>query len=446
MAGFMVALTSMAREHRGVSHAEVTRRLLIRGLVLIVVDALIMGLPRALMGFYSFMVLTSIGVAIIATALLRDVSSRILVPVALGILLLHPLLDVSWLPVPLRAMLYEPVRTGAFRSLYPVIPWIGILLLGFVVGRDAVHARASCKVLGDARGSQLRVLLRRAPVRRLWQCLRVLQRRERAVLGVREVSARPAVPRLVVRLHLPHADRARGADAQRHAGGCCGRSTIFGRVPFFFYIVHFYVLGIAAAILRTKFGLPATYANLAVAADCHDRTVRVVLPQEARAPELDHALYLTLSFLRRRHVERACGSRLIAALAALCSVANAAEIPADLAKAVHDYDEAQVHGNKAELQRLVADDYTLVNSTGRIQNKAELIADYTTPGYKIEPFEILEPVEKVWSDGAVMGGVVNLRGTDGGKPFAVTLRFADIWAKRNGKWQVVYTHVSRPPL
>jgi len=125
------------------------------------------------------------------------------------------------------------------------------------------------------------------------------------------------------------------------------------------------------------------------------------------------------------------------------SMANAAELPADLLKAVKDYDEAQIHGDKAELQRLVADDYTLVNSSGRVQTKAELITDYTTPGYKIEPFEILQPVEKVWSDGAVMGGVVNLRGTDGGKPFSVTLRFADIWAKRNGKWQVIYTHVSK---
>ncbi|HJY37933.1 MAG TPA: nuclear transport factor 2 family protein [Steroidobacteraceae bacterium] len=129
----------------------------------------------------------------------------------------------------------------------------------------------------------------------------------------------------------------------------------------------------------------------------------------------------------------------------VCSLASAAEVPADLAKAVKDYDEAQIQGDKAELQRLVADDYTLVNSSGRVQNKAELIADYTTPGYRIEPFEILQPVEKVWSDGAVMGGVVNLRGIDGGKPFSVTLRFADIWTKRNGKWQVIYTHVSKPP-
>lgn len=137
------------------------------------------------------------------------------------------------------------------------------------------------------------------------------------------------------------------------------------------------------------------------------------------------------------------GVLLIAALL-LAAVANAAELPADLAKAVKDYDEAQIHGDKAALLRLVADDYTLVNSSGRIQNKSELIADYTAPGYKIEPFEIMEPVEKVWRDGAVMGGVVDLRGIDGGKPFAVRLRFADIWAKRNGKWQVIYTHVSRP--
>ena len=100
---------------------------------------------------------------------------------------------------------------------------------------------------------------------------------------------------------------------------------------------------------------------------------------------------------------------LIAAML-LGSAANAADLPADLAKAVKDYDEAQIHGDKAELQRLVADDYTLVNSSGRIQSKAELIADYTAPGYKIEPFEIMQPVEKVWSDGAVMGGVVDLRG------------------------------------
>jgi ketosteroid isomerase-like protein len=134
---------------------------------------------------------------------------------------------------------------------------------------------------------------------------------------------------------------------------------------------------------------------------------------------------------------------LVAAIA-FATVASAANIPADLRKAVEDYDHAQVKADAAELKRLVADDYLLVNSSGRVQNKAELIADYLAPGYKIEPYEVLQPVEKAWSDGAVMGGLVHLKGQSEGKPFAVTLRFADIWAKRNGKWQVVYSHVSKP--
>jgi hypothetical protein len=133
----------------------------------------------------------------------------------------------------------------------------------------------------------------------------------------------------------------------------------------------------------------------------------------------------------------------VIACVVLPAASLATEIPPELAQAVKDFDHAQVEGNRAELERLLADDYTLISGSGQVQTKAELIADYTTPGYKIEPFVILEPVEKVWSDGAVMGGLVNLKGISGGKPFAVTLRFVDVWARRNGKWQVIYAHVSR---
>ena len=124
---------------------------------------------------------------------------------------------------------------------------------------------------------------------------------------------------------------------------------------------------------------------------------------------------------------------------------RATELPADLAKAVKDYDQAQITGNRAELERLLADDYTLLNSGGRTETKPQFIAESTAPGFKLEPFVVQDPVEKVWDQGAVMGGIVTLRGMDGGKPFAATLRFADIWARRNGQWQVIYTHVSKPP-
>ena len=128
---------------------------------------------------------------------------------------------------------------------------------------------------------------------------------------------------------------------------------------------------------------------------------------------------------------------------AFCSASVfAADLPADLKKAVQDYDRAQIKGDRAELQRLLADDYTLLNSAGQTETKTQFVAESTAPGFKLEPFVVEQPIEKVWSDGAVMGGLVTLRGTDGGKPFTAALRFADIWARRNGTWQVIYTHVS----
>jgi hypothetical protein len=118
-------------------------------------------------------------------------------------------------------------------------------------------------------------------------------------------------------------------------------------------------------------------------------------------------------------------------------------IPRDLAARVHAYDEAQVKGDKAALEDLIADDYVLVNSRGQRQTKADLIHDYTKPGFKLEPFVVEEPVELVWADGAVMGGVARIHGVDDGEAYDVRLRFSDIWAKRNGKWRVIYTHASR---
>lgn len=126
------------------------------------------------------------------------------------------------------------------------------------------------------------------------------------------------------------------------------------------------------------------------------------------------------------------------AVAVLTSGA-AATVPADLAAAVKAYDMAQVRGDPAALERLLADDYLLANSSGRIETKAQFIDDLTAPGYRMQPFT----VERVWADGAVMGGVATLRGTDGGKPFVARLRFADVWAKRKGRWQVIFTQAAR---
>lgn len=258
MAGFMVALTSDARQQRGRAPADITRQLLIRGLVLIAVDALIMGLPRALMGFYSFMTLSSIGVGIIVLAGVRHLPNRILAPVAIGLLVLHPLLDVSALPVPLQAILYEPVRSGAFRSMYPVFPWIGIVMLGYVIGRDSLRRPDSRpQWLGLAAISVV-----------IFLAVRLFVGYGNAYPYTAVASFAfwtfakypPDLPFLAWSFSCIFVALAALASIVRHTTPARLRPLeIFGRVPFFFFVVHFYVLGIVQALLRTKTGLPGVY-------------------------------------------------------------------------------------------------------------------------------------------------------------------------------------------
>ena len=134
---------------------------------------------------------------------------------------------------------------------------------------------------------------------------------------------------------------------------------------------------------------------------------------------------------------------LVAAI--LAAAAVSAALPPDLAKAAHDYDQAQVKSDRAELERLIADDYQLHNSGGQVQDKASFIADQVAPGYRLEPFVIEEKVEKVMGDTAILGGVAQARGTSGGEPYNVRLRFIDVWAKRGGRWVVVFSQATRAP-
>lgn len=120
-------------------------------------------------------------------------------------------------------------------------------------------------------------------------------------------------------------------------------------------------------------------------------------------------------------------------------------LPPDLAKAVKDYDEAQTRNDIVALTNLVADDFVLVNSDASVENKQQYLADFSLPGFKIDPYVREQPVEKMSADAAVVAGLVHLSWTQGGKHQTRTLRTAYVWAKRGGRWQATYAQVTRVP-
>lgn len=142
--------------------------------------------------------------------------------------------------------------------------------------------------------------------------------------------------------------------------------------------------------------------------------------------------------------------RIVAALLAAFVLASCSEAPppdhrASLETAAQRYEDAQIAGDAAALQELIADDYVLVGSDGARQNKAELIAFWTADGFDPAPVTVSEPVEHIWSDGAALGGTVTLAWTQSGAPVSVSIRYVDVWALRDGEWRVVYGQSTRVP-
>jgi hypothetical protein len=121
------------------------------------------------------------------------------------------------------------------------------------------------------------------------------------------------------------------------------------------------------------------------------------------------------------------------------------DLPPELAKAVKDYDQAQFNNDIPELNRLVSDDYVLVNSDATVEDKQKVLADHGLPGFRIDPYVLEQPVEKVWDNAAVIGGLAHLSWMQDGKRQTRLVRIAHVWAKRDGRWQTTYTQVTRAP-
>jgi ketosteroid isomerase-like protein len=133
------------------------------------------------------------------------------------------------------------------------------------------------------------------------------------------------------------------------------------------------------------------------------------------------------------------------------SAAGAAEqtatmsLPSELAKVVRAYDEATFHNDVAAYDALVAEDYLLVNSDGSFEDKAEAIRPFSMPGFRIEPYTNEQPLQRVWGDTAVTGGLLQLRWTQDGEHQTRKVRLAHFWTKRDGRWRLTYTQVTRIP-
>lgn len=117
----------------------------------------------------------------------------------------------------------------------------------------------------------------------------------------------------------------------------------------------------------------------------------------------------------------------------------------ELMQIERDWCAANVKADKAAVGRIVSDDLTAISSVGKIQTKAEMIADLK-PGALTSCQADMMKV-RVYGDTAIVTGRNTVSGVDD-KKVAFSNRqvmWTDTFMKRDGKWLCIATQSSRVP-
>jgi ketosteroid isomerase-like protein len=113
----------------------------------------------------------------------------------------------------------------------------------------------------------------------------------------------------------------------------------------------------------------------------------------------------------------------------------------DATKAVAQLDneraDAQMHLDFATLDRILADDLTYIHASGLVQSKAEFIADLKSNKRLYKSIKNSDVNVRVVEGAAVVTARSDLQIVHDGKENDLSVRVTEVYAKRNGGWQLI---------
>lgn len=258
---FLLTGTSACLTLQRMSKAQLSRFLLTRGLWLIVLEVVVMRFALQFNVDYQITLLTvlwALGWAMIVLAGLIHVPTGALI--ALGVVMLagHNLLDgiqadALGTLAPLWSVLHAPgfVHTGthAVFVAYPLVPWLGVTALGYALGHSygwSTERRRALLLrlgLGLTLGFVLLRLLNVYGDPQPWSTQRSSLWTLLSFLNTQKYP--PSLLFLLMTLG-PALLFLRAFDA--HTPRLLRPALVYGKVPLFFYVLHFYLIHLLAVV------------------------------------------------------------------------------------------------------------------------------------------------------------------------------------------------------
>ncbi|HSQ29773.1 MAG TPA: nuclear transport factor 2 family protein [Gemmatimonadaceae bacterium] len=123
-----------------------------------------------------------------------------------------------------------------------------------------------------------------------------------------------------------------------------------------------------------------------------------------------------------------------------------AQQPRDAKAAVAALDkqyQAAVKANDtATMNRILAEDFVLVNGRGQAFTKADLLKSAASRDFSYEQQDDTNQTVRVWGNTAVVTALLWLKGTNKGTPFDYKLWFSDTYVRTPAGWRYVFGQAS----
>ena len=284
---FLAGTGAYLQYARGKSKGELSRFLVTRGLWLIFLEVTVVRLGVFFSFDYRFLgflqVIWVIGVSMIVLAALIHLPLKVIAAFGLLMIATHNLFDgiryESWRgpesPVPsagakLWMLLHQPFEafpivgfpSPVIMVVYPLIPWIGVMAVGYVFGAlyhmDAQRRRRLLLIIGGI-VTALFVILR--AINRYGDPSEWAQQKNFVYTFLSFLNTSKYPPSLLFLLMtLGPAILSLALFEARSGGGPIRRFFVtFGRVPLFFYLLQWFTAHTISILLHLAFGKPADW-------------------------------------------------------------------------------------------------------------------------------------------------------------------------------------------
>jgi ketosteroid isomerase-like protein len=121
----------------------------------------------------------------------------------------------------------------------------------------------------------------------------------------------------------------------------------------------------------------------------------------------------------------------------LTATARKGDTTKELVAVEQKFNDALVRSDWKAVEQMYADDLVFTNADGSVTHKSDEIATIKSGDEKLDFIEMSDVKVQDLGDVAVTTGRLVEKGRYKTEDLGGTYRYTDVWAKRNGRWQLV---------